>query len=300
MAQNLSKGISPSHTITVSNFNKIKTKQEKLDKLIQISKINLENTLEILKWNVENHIYLYRFSSKLIPLATWKGFEWNYCTMLKEEFEKVGEYIKKNHIRVSAHPDHYSVINTPHPQIFESTIKDLVYHDNFMQAMGLDEKYKLVVHVGGVYGNKEEGKRNFIKQFKLLPETVQKRIILENDDKSYQIQDVLEINKAIQVPIVLDVHHHMVNHEEEKIDLKRIFKTWEHEYFPPKIHISSPKSEQEKRAHADYINYDELKKFFQLASKLNQDFDIMIEAKAKDLAVLDLRSQIEDSLIKRK
>lgn len=246
-------------------------------------------------------IYVYRFSSKLIPLATWKEFSWDYTNLLKPEFEKIGNYVKEHEIRVSAHPDHFSVMNTPNDSIFASTIEDLQYHDQFLTAMGLDERYKLVVHVGGVYGDKEVGKCNFMKRFRQLPKSVQARITLENDDKSYTLKDVLEINRKLHIPIVLDVHHFMVHHKEgEKLELKKVFATWKEEYFPPKIHFSSPKSIQERRAHADYIKKEEFKEFFLRANKVGQDFDVMLEAKAKDLAVLKLRKELKTFFIKRK
>lgn len=294
VSQNLSQNITPSHTITVSNFNKIQDKQDKINKLVEIGKINLQNTLEILKWNVEHDIYVYRFSSKLVPLATWNGFSWDYKEHLKREFEEVGEYVKQNNIRVSAHPDHFSVMNTPKEEIFQATIKDLMYHHEFLQAMGLDEAYKLVVHVGGAYGDKTFGKEQFIRNFTKLPIEIKQRITVENDDKSYDIQDVLEICKTLHIPMILDVHHFKINNRKDRLTvrkLKEIFATWDQEYFPPKVHFSSPRSKEQKRAHADYILPKDWEKFIKLSKQVGEDFDIMIEAKAKDLAVLEIRTK---------
>lgn len=278
----------------MENLQKLKTKEQKIQKLVEIGKINLKNTLEILKWNVENDIKVYRFSSKLIPIATWQGFKWDYLELLKEDLKNVGDYIKKNNIRVSVHPDHFSVMNTPNEKILEATIVDLAYHANFLTAMGLDKRYKLVVHTGGVYGDKSYGKRNFVSNFQKLPQNIQKRITLENDDKSYTIKDVMEIHEELKIPIVLDVHHDRIHHEKEALSLDRIndiFDTWNSEYFPPKIHFSTSRNEKEKRTHADYIDQNEFAQFIQWVTPLKRDFDIMIEAKAKDLAVLKVRTK---------
>lgn len=295
VSQNLTNNITPSHTITVSNLNKIQTKEKKIQRLVEIGKTNLKNTLDILKWNVEQGIYVYRLSSKLIPLATFEGFKWDYLTLLKEDFKKVGDFIRQNKIRVSAHPDHFSVMNTPNKDIFRNTIRDLEYHVDFLTAMGLDQRYKLVVHVGGVYGDKSYGKANFVDNFYQLPQRIQNRITLENDDKSYTLQDVIEIYNIINIPIVLDVHHFDVNHQGKELEVsqvEQVFNTWNQEYFPPKIHFSTPRNETQKRAHAEYINPKDFKKFVKLVTPLQRDFDVMLEAKAKDLAVIKLRTNL--------
>lgn len=295
MAQNQTLKVSPSHTITVRQFETLKTKQEKEEKLIQIAKQNLQNTLEILKWNVKNHIYVYRMSSKLIPLATWRGFTFHFEKELENEWKKLGEYIRKEDLRISFHPDQFSVINTPKQEVFEACQRDLAYHSHMFECMGLDERYKIVMHVGGVYGNKQSAKDNFIHRFEMLPPNIQNRIILENDDKSYTSLDVLEICEKIKIPMVLDVHHFAVNKEGESLkeSLKRAIRTWEGEYFCPKLHFSSPRNEKEKRAHAEYINFSDFQNFFYIAHQVNHDLDIMLEAKAKELSLLRLRKQIE-------
>lgn len=185
-------------------------------------------------------------------------------------------------------------MNTPSDKVFQETVKDLVYHANFMQGMGLDERYKLVVHVGGTYGDKEYGKENFIHRFYELPQEVQKRITIENDDKSYNCMDVLDLCGKLNVPMILDVHHYHINNIGENLQevIKKAFNTWNNEYFVPKIHFSSPRSEAEKRAHAEYINEKDFIEFLKIANGTKRKFDVMLEAKAKDLAVLKLRNEL--------
>ena len=95
---------------------------------------------------------------------------------LNEEFKEIGSYIKDNGFRVSLHPDHFVVINTPDDKVYHKSIEDLEYHQNIYRAMGLDENYKLVLHVGGEYGNKEESKKRFISRYFSLPSDIKKRI----------------------------------------------------------------------------------------------------------------------------
>jgi len=119
---------------------------------------------------------------------------------------------------------------------------------------------------------------------------VQKRLVLENDDTSYSIGAVLEICQELEIPMVLDVHHHNCYNQGEDLGdyLEDIFATWSDR--TPKIHFSSPRSKKHPKRHADYINPDAFQKFLDLAS--NYEFDVMIEAKMKDKALFKLREEL--------
>ncbi len=289
---------SPSGTVTVKTFSGLPDTEVRLHRLKKITKVNLNNTLRILRYNKALNISVYRFTSKLVPLATHPLIEdWNYTDDFREEFIQIGQFVKENDFRVSAHPDHYTLINSSSEKVFESSLRDLDYHVKLYEAMGLDDyKYKLVMHIGGVYKNKELSIERFKECFEKLPDRIRRRLILENDDKAYTARDVLEICRDLKVPMVLDVHHHnCVNNGEPLEDMLRdIFKTWAGEYFPPKIHFSSPKTIKEFRSHADDIEPGEFEKFLKTAKKTGVDFDVMIEAKNKDNALLNLSNKIKE------
>jgi len=159
-----------------------------------------------------------------------------------------------------------------------------------------DYKYKLVMHIGGLYKNKTESILRFKENFVKMPERIKRRIILENDDKLYTAKDVLAICKDLKVPMVVDIHHHnCVNSGENILDLiPQIFDTWTGEDFNPKIHFSSPKSPSSFRSHADEIDFEEFLSFLESVKTLNRDFDIMLEAKNKDIALLNLSGKLEN------
>jgi len=287
---------SPSGTVTVSTLEKLGDEKARLYRLRKVASKNIANTMRILRYNKAYNIKVYRFTSKLIPLATHPMVRgWNYAEEFKKELKEIGDFVKENDIRVSAHPDHYTVINTNSPKVFNDSVLDLEYHVEIFKAMGLDDyKYKLVLHTGGLYKDKiasiERFKENFIK----LPKSIANRIILENDDKSFTAADVLGICKDLKIPMVLDVHHHYCNNGGEQLDdmLEDIFETWQQEYFNPKVHFSTPKSEKDYRSHADDINAEEFMKFISSASYINQDIDVMLEAKNKDSALLKLSDEL--------
>lgn len=297
MAMTLSlEDCSPSGAVTYKAFSGLSGEAARMYRLRKVGNKNLQNTIRILRYNKALDIPVYRLTSKLIPLATHPELEhWNYVDDFAEALNEIGTIIRENNFRVSAHPDHFTVINSPAAKVFEDSIRDLDYHVKLFEAMGLeDRKYKLVLHVGGVYGSKQDSMDRFCENFLKLPERISKRLIIENDDKSYNTYDVLGLCKKLKAPMVLDVHHHKcLGRMDELVQLlPEIFNTWNGEDFLPKIHFSSPKSAKDYRSHADFIDYNEFIKFMHIASGLNRDFDVMLEAKSKDLAMLRLSEEL--------
>lgn len=288
------KDYSPSKTVTLKNINKISDYQDQLNRLTRLSRENLVNTLRILKANYYDGIMLYRFSSRLIPLCTHPQFiAWNYRETLAEEFKAIGDFVKEHGMRVGLHPDHFTLLNSPNPEVQESSRRDLDYHVNILEAMGLGATAKLVIHVGGKYQDRNLALERFKEQFRALPEKIRQRLILENDDRCFTAAEVLLLSKEISTPMVLDIHHHRILNNGEKLPalLPKIFATWGGQ--TPKVHLSSPRSDKDCRSHADCIDTDTAVEFLETARELEQSFDIMLEAKQKDLALLKLAEDLK-------
>lgn len=290
---NLPEG-SPNKTVTYSNLKKLDIKTQK-EKLYNIAKYNLNCQKRILEYNVANDIKVFRITSKLIPLATHDSTkDWDYIDDFKTELFYLGQYVKENELLISAHPDHFTLLNSPKEYVLKNSIRDLEYHDKLFSAMNLTAA-KLVIHVGGVYDNKYEAVKRFIDNFKILPETLKRRIIIENDDKSYTAHDVLKICQELAVPMVFDLHHHFCNNNAYNIEdlWLDISKTWGHDV--PKIHISSPKDNKNIRAHADFINCDDFLEFLNIAKRYNKEINVMVEAKQKDRALIALVDKLKNN-----
>jgi len=289
---------SPSKTVTATNLSKLEDTEARIIKLRKLSKENLENTLRILKYNTAHDIKIYRITSKLIPLATHSLSEgWDYVSDLREDFKAVGDFVKENNLRVSSHPDHFTLLNSPREDVFEASIRDLDYHEKIFVAMGLDDTAKIVMHVGGFYKDKDKSIERFIDNFKKLWDSIKSRIIIENDDKVYNAEDVLSICNLLNIPMVLDIHHDRCNKSSNDIGqyIESIFKTWEGTGIPPKIHVSSPREGKDIRHHADFIEKEDFLSFIYKAKEVDVDFDVMIEAKQKDLALHKLMSDLKDA-----
>jgi len=281
----------PNKKTTVAQLNKLEP-QARLKKLRQVLQTNFFNLMDLLAYNVERQIFLYRLPSEFVPLATHQvSAEWDWAKEFAWDFQKAGEFIRKNGIRMTAHPGHFNILNSDKPAVVESTIADFSYHARVFDLLGLDDNSVLVTHVGGVFNDKPTSLDRFASNFERLPESVKKRLVLENDDTSFTMRDVLELAERLGIPMVFDIHHHMCHSDgEDWVEyLPRIIQTWGDR--TPKMHLSSPKSEREFRAHADNIDVDQ---FIQFASALsNYNVDIILECKNKDDALLTLRRELK-------
>lgn len=289
----LSINITSSKTITYTRFKSINDGFNKIDSIILD---NLDALYEILKYNKANNIHFYRMTSALIPLATLNDVKFDYITPYLKLYKKVGDFANKNEIRVDAHPDQFCVLNSINKDIVNNSIEILKYQKNLSNAFGFTN-FKLVLHVGSSAGGKKASITRFINNFNKLDEDIKKMIILENDDKVFNIIDVLELSERLKIPMVLDYHHHICNNNNEDIEkyLPRIFNTWKGEVYPPKVHFSTPKSKRknEFRSHNDFINVDDFITFLEIVKKYTDRLDIMIEAKAKDLALFKLVRELK-------
>ncbi|MBC2459694.1 UV DNA damage repair endonuclease UvsE [Clostridium beijerinckii] len=295
ISMRLGKKISSSSTVTFTNYNKIISEKNKLDKLKSITISNLNDLEKILNYNVENQIHFYRITSALIPLVTHPdvGY-WGHREIFKKDFEFIGRIIRQNNMRVDTHPDQFNVLNSASNEIVKNSISNLMRQVEWFEDLGYLHG-KMVLHVVGATGGKESGISRFIDNFSLIPEEIGSKLILENDDKIYTAREVLDICRTLNLPMVLDVHHHNCNNNGENIEdlLEEIFNTWDNEFFPPKIHFSTPKDHDKDRKHADYINAEDLVEFLEKAKVLDRDFDIMLECKQKDEALYKLVKDIK-------
>lgn len=281
--------ITASKTLTLTTYKKLGVKRGE-EKRTKIFEENIKNFLEILKYNEANKIHFYRMTSHLVPLLTYPDSYDNILKKHKKQLSEIGEYIKDKNMRVDMHPDQYLVLNSSNPTIVDSTIISLNYYDELMSIIGLPTN--IILHIGSGQAGKNEAMKRFEKGFMRLNKTLQSKIAIENDDKTFNIRNTLTLAKKLNIPMVLDYHHFLVNKNNEKIEdfIIQIFSTWK---TTPKIHFSSPKNKKEKRSHHDYIDSDTFIDFIEKIKFCNTDFDVMIEAKQKEEALFRLVRELK-------
>ena len=283
---NLSLDCRSSRTFRLKNYSEKRLKE--------IIKSNLDCLLNILRYNKENRIYFFRITSDLIPFASHPIMNFYWQKYFKSDFLQIGQFIKKNKMRITMHPGQYTVLNSINQKVYKNSLLDLAYHVEVLDLMELDLKAKIQIHVGGVYQNKQESINRFIERYNYLDDNIKRRLIIENDEKSYNLNDCLQIHKKTGIPIVLDVYHHECFNSGESLSeaFKLFFKTWNVEDGIPIVHYSSQKVGGQKGNHANEIDLNHFEKF--IKNTLDFNFDLMLEIKDKEKSVLKAMKLIKN------
>lgn len=257
----------------------------------------------------QNHIDMYRISSDVAPYFTDPQRP-EFGTQLMDcasELEELGQKALQLDLRLSTHPGQYVVLNSVDERVYQAAVRDLEYHAELLDRMAQPASAKMVVHVGGVYGDSSSSMDRWMRRYEILPANVRARLVIENDDKSYSIDNVLHISAKTGVPVVFDALHHAVLNPtgvSESEALAASLRTWPAGQ-TPKVHYSDERSEPRtvrrggritqapplRGQHAEYVSAPPFAEFLR-RNRSSQDFDVMIEAKAKDLALLQLRDDL--------
>jgi UV DNA damage endonuclease len=254
---------------------------------------NVRDLYKILQWNLENDIYFYRLSSDIIPWASEYEMEQlpDYGLILAA-CKKAGNFAKQHGMRLTSHPGPFNKLASPKERVYQLTATDLTVHADLFDMIGLPRTpyAKLNIHVGAAYGDKPFALDNFCRNFERLPESVRSRLTVENDDKAslYSTQELYEgVYKRIGIPIVFDYHHHMLHPggQSEQEALELALSTWGD--IKPVVHYAESRSVEHNnpkikpQAHSDMIRNP--------FNDYGHDLDVMIEAKHKEVALLEYR-----------
>lgn len=256
------------------------------ERLIETVANNLNYLSDMLKFNVERRLLFFRVSSDIVPFASHPVCRFKWESHFKKEFLEIGNFIKEHGIRISTHPDQFTLINSLDETIYEKSVLELIYHAEILDSMELDTTAKIQIHVGGVYGDKEESIKRFTRRFKGLNEEIKRRLVIENDDRLYTLKDCLQIYSETGIPILFDVFHHELNNSGETIDTAfHLFsKTWDQNDGIPMVDYSSQEPDARRGSHAKIIDTESFKKFIYETGDF--DFDVMLEIKDKEKSAI--------------
>lgn len=256
-----------------------------LHKLISHNLQALENMID---YNIDNNVKLFRITSDIIPFGSSPVIDLNWEDLFFEQFNNLSRKIGDNGIRISMHPGQYTVLNSPRKEVVARAVEDLNYHLKVIHALGGDNTNKIILHIGGVYGDKTRAIQRFIFNYKSLDENVKKYLVIENDDRSYTIEDVLGIGEKLDIPVVFDNLHYAINDVDTVKDdlywINRCKQTWENKDGRQKIHYSQQDPLKKPGAHSQTIKFTE---FIDYYNSINgKDLDIMLEVKDKNLSAI--------------
>lgn len=284
---NMSLDCRSSRTFRLKNYSE--------ERLLETIENNLNCLSRILQFNFDNNLLFFRITSDLIPFASHPIMNFDWQEYFKTKFKEIGDFIKKNSMRITMHPGQYTVLNSKNDKVVQNSIKELKYHVDVLELLGLDSTAKVITHVGGVYGDKKSSINRFLQIYKTLSDNIKMHFIIENDDKSYNIKDCLKINENIGIPIVFDSYHHFCYNQGESLEkaIELITKTWKKSDGIPIVHYSSEHPNKGKYSHADEIDLKNFSEFLKITKKFN--FDLMLEIKNKEKsALLALKHLIND------
>ena len=271
---------------------------------------------EVFAYLKKADINMYRMSSDIAPYSSHPDMPQFHSQIddMKSELAALGKEAREQNLRLSMHPSQFVVLNSPDPVLVEKSTRDLTDAAKILDYMEMGPEGVLVIHVGGTYGDHKSGCERWVETWEnVLPEPVKRRLVLENDDLRYSCADVLDIHEQTGVPLIFDHQHYCCNNPENlelAATMAKFVKSWP-EAVRPKIHFSSPntnmrevqqrdrKTGKPKTAllppiwtgHADFINPFEFIGFMNAVQNAG-DFDVMLEAKSKDLSLLRLRRDL--------
>jgi UV DNA damage endonuclease len=274
-------------TLSCKADRTFRLKSYSTEKLLKIVENNLNCLLKILEFNKKNNLLFFRITSKLIPFASHPINTFDWQNYFNNKFKKIGKFINANQIRISMHPDQFILINPLDEEIFRKSVEELKYHADVLELMQLDYSAKIQLHLGGVYGDKEKSMGRFIKRYQSLEERIKKRLVIENDDKSYNLSDCLRVSSKINIPVLFDYFHHEINNMGETLEecFQQVTITWKTDDGVPLVDYSSQHPKRVKGSHAESIDSDHFMNF--LEDSKPYDFDIMLEIKDKEKSALE-------------
>jgi UV DNA damage endonuclease len=231
-------------------------------------------------------MFFFRITSDLVPFASHPVCKFNWQRHFKKKFERTGDFVKKNKIRISMHPDQFILINSPDKEVHKRSLKELLYHADLFDLMKLNTSAKIQIHVGGVYGNKKESIKRFIRRYNQLDQRIKRRLVIENDERNYSLSDCMKIHSQTKIPVLFDLFHHQLYGSKETPEeaFERFVGSWAKNDGIPMVDYSSPQKGKRKGKHTETIDLNHFKKFLKQSKPF--DFDIMLEIKDKEKSTL--------------
>ncbi|KAF2154229.1 UV-endonuclease UvdE [Myriangium duriaei CBS 260.36] len=257
---------------------------------------NVRDIPKMIRWNEKYGIRFLRLSSEMFPFASHEEYGYTLADFAARDLAEAGKVIAQYGHRVTTHPGQFTQLGSPRKSVTDNAIRDLAYHDELLSLLKLPEQMDrdavMILHLGGVFGDKEATLNRFREVYATLSPSIKNRLVLENDDVSWSMHELLPICEELNIPFVLDFHHNNIIFDSAQIregtadvvDLyPRILATWRRKNITPKMHYSEPCpgaiTGRQRRKHRPRVA---------TLPPCPDDMDLMIEAKDKEQAVFEL------------
>lgn len=281
-------GCTPNRTFRLASYSE--------ERMLETAGWNIKCLERIVEWNIRHGLLFFRIGSGLIPFGSHPANNEKWKIRLGDMLYRIGNLIEKGNVRISMHPDQFVVLNTPHREVLENSTRELEYHCNVLDLMGLGRDAKVQIHVGGAYGDKKASVERFVKNFRMLGRNMKRRTVIENDDRLYSLAECLSVSRRCGMPVVFDsFHHECLNAGEGFREAARsAMRTWKKGDGPLMCDYSSQKKGARRGSHAQKIDIAHFRNFISQTKGL--DFDIMFEIKNKEKSALRAKKIISEFL----
>jgi UV DNA damage endonuclease len=262
--------------------------------MAQTTAKNLDDLEAILQWMEPRGLRLFRIGSSLVPFASHEQVTWDWADCCAERLAAVGKKYASRGFRFSLHPGQYTLLGSPDAAVAARSLAEFQYACRVLDLMGLDDEHKIVLHAGGVYGDRAASVARLVAAIENLPAEQLARLVLENDEGQYHLGDIVTICETTGASAVFDLHHHQL-HPVEQLErwLARTAATWTTR---PKVHLSSQMPSARAGTHDVLIRRED---FDALAALLPFEADLMLEAKGKEKAALQVLGWINEGVTSR-
>ncbi|KAI0110521.1 UV-endonuclease UvdE [Hypoxylon sp. NC0597] len=257
---------------------------------------NARDIVKMIRWNDKYNIKFMRLSSEMFPFASHEEYGYKLAPFASKVLAEAGRLAAKLGHRLTTHPGQFTQLGSPRDEVVKNAIRDLEYHDEMLTLLRLPGQLNkdaiMILHMGGVFGDKAATLDRFRKNYAKLSPSIKARLVLENDDVAWTVHDLLPVCEELNIPLVLDFHHHNIMFDKDQIregtkDIMelypRIRATWERKGITQKMHYSEPCSGavtgRQRRKHSPRV---------MTLPPCPNDMDLMIEAKDKEQAVFEL------------
>ncbi|TEA17162.1 UV-damage endonuclease [Colletotrichum sidae] len=257
---------------------------------------NARDVPKMLRWNDKYGIKFMRLSSEMFPFASHEEYGYRLEPFAADVLAEAGRVAAELGHRLTTHPGQFTQIGSPRKEVITAAIRDLEYHDELLTLLRLPEQQNkdavMILHMGGTYGDKAATLDRFRTVYATLPPSIKQRLVLENDDVSWSVHDLLPICEELNIPLVLDFHHHNIIFDEKELregteDITKVFDrihaTWSRKGIRQKMHYSEScpgaVTPRDRRKHSPRVR---------TLPPCPPDMDLMIEAKDKEQAVFEL------------
>jgi UV DNA damage endonuclease len=277
---------------TTATFLASKPRSDQLSRLSGLCADNAASLMEALSFCHAHGIGDFRVNSQIFPLKTHPDAGYDLddlpdADLIRQRLDACRTFAAERDIRLTLHPDQFVLLSSPHESVTRKSLEELVYQTEFAMLAGVDV---INLHGGGAYGDKASALDRLRKTIDTLDDDLRSRLTLENDDRVYTPRDLLPVCRDMAIPLVYDVHHHRCLPDgfsvEEATDLAT--STWNRE---PLFHLSSPLgtwASTQPRKHDDFIDINDFPDVWR-----HLDITVEVEAKAKEVAVLRLKRDLE-------